>query len=105
MRDALWYHFGSIVFGSCVIAIARMACITLEYIIYRIKQAGGKRAKIIHAAAGVLRCIVYCIAKQVESISESGYISVMMTGCSFADGCMLASLVRKQKTPRKHRRK
>jgi hypothetical protein len=78
----LRYHFGSIAFGSFIIALVQFIRIIFEY--YRKKiQAANKNNPVVKC---LLCCTGYCLAcleRCVKFISKNAYIQVALTSKNF----------------------
>jgi len=76
-----WYHLGSLAFGSLLVAIVAMPRIVLEYIVQRYKLEEQNSA--VKVIIWVVRCLLWCLHKCVEFLTEYAYVYVAITGSSF----------------------
>jgi hypothetical protein len=80
LTNALWYHTGSLAFGSLILAIVQ----TIRYIIkYFQKQAQAQKNKVM---ALLLRCLGYCIwcfEQCIKFLNKNAYIQVALCGTNF----------------------
>lgn len=74
------YHFGSLAFGSFVMAVATLPRIILEYIV---KQTNAEANSVTRAIVWVLRCLLWCLQKCLEFITEYSYVYIAVTGKPF----------------------
>jgi len=82
LKRTLYYHFGSVCLGACIIAIIQFIRIILEYIDHKTKDLQGKNA-VLKAVMCVVKVYMWCLEKCVKYISRNAYIMVAMTGQSF----------------------
>jgi hypothetical protein len=79
----LRYHFGSVAFGSLIIAIIQMIRIILAYIQTQAKKMAGKEGKIIQYTLSCLQCYVACFERFIRFLNKNAYIQIALTGKSF----------------------
>jgi len=75
-------HFGSIGFGSLIIAII----FTIRVIVYTIckkAEAAGGDNKIIQCISCLVQCFLKCMEELIEYINKSAYAFMSMSGESF----------------------
>jgi len=70
----MWYHLGSIAFGSFIIAVVTMIRVIFEYIVKQYESAGAGESPIFKAVACCLRCVLWCLDKYVKFITKNAYI-------------------------------
>jgi choline transporter-like protein 2/4/5 len=81
------YHFGSIAFGSCIIAIVQMIRIIFEY--YRQKiQAANKNNKVVKFFLCITSYLLCCLERCVKFITKNAYIQVALTSKNFCKSAM-----------------
>jgi len=83
----LRYHFGSIAFGSLILAIVQMIRLILAYMQQQAKKMQGKEGKIIKFVLGCLQCYMACFERFVKFLNKNAYIQIALTGKNF---CMAA---------------
>jgi len=83
----LRYHFGSIAFGSLILAIIQMIRLILAYLSAKAKSLQGKEGKIIKFVLGCLQCYMACFERFVKFLNKNAYIQIALTGKNF---CMSA---------------
>jgi len=88
------YHFGSIAFGSLILAIVQLIRIILSYMEAQAKKAGAKESKIAQYAFKCLQCYLACFERFIKFLNKNAYIQIALTGKNFCfaakDGFMLA---------------
>lgn len=88
------YHFGSIAFGSLILAIVQLIRIILAYMEAQAKKAGAKESKIAMYALKCLQCYLACFERFIKFLNKNAYIQIALTGKNFClaakDGFMLA---------------
>jgi choline transporter-like protein 2/4/5 len=87
--NALYYHLGSLCFGSFVIALLEMLRYVMEYINAKTQKLQ-KKSRIIACAFSCLRCLLWCFHKCVTFISRNGYILMSYRGGGFIRSSMSA---------------
>jgi choline transporter-like protein 2/4/5 len=97
--NAIYYHLGSLCFGSFVIALLELMRYTMEYINHK-TQGIQKKSRVVACAFACLRCVLWCFHKCVTFISRNGYILMSYRGGGFirssidAVGLMRRNLMR-----------
>jgi len=61
IKWGMWYHSGTVAFGSFCIAVITMIRIVFEYIIEKYETFGNKENTIYKAVACCIRGILYCL--------------------------------------------
>ncbi len=90
IKDTLFYHMGSIAFGSLLIAICKLMRMMIEMVERRLKKATGNNSKInciITFLMCCCRCCLWCLEKFLKFINRNAYIMVAIYGRNF---CMSA---------------
>lgn len=82
MGWALWYHIGSIAFGSFVIAVVTMIRVVFEYIAKQ-QEAMNKENPVFKAIICCIRCVLYCLDKYVKFITKNAYIQIALMNSNF----------------------
>ena len=84
-KRAFKYHFGSIAFGSLIIAIVRFLMFFLAIFKKRAEMSYGKKTqgKYYKCLMCCLRCCLKCITKFLEFINKHAYIMISIKGDSF----------------------
>ena len=84
-KRAFKYHFGSIAFGSLIIAIVRFLMFFLELFKKRAERSYGKKkqGKCYKCLMCCLECCLRCITKFLEFINKHAYIMISIKGDSF----------------------
>lgn len=78
--SSLYYHMGTIAFGSLIIAIILTIRAILAYIQRKAKKSHNK---ILEYLACIIGCIVWCIEKIMRFINKHAYIMTAIYGYSF----------------------
>jgi len=79
----LRYHFGSIAFGSLILAIIQFIRIVLAYLQAQAKKMQGKEGRIIKFVLGCLQCYMACFERFVKFLNKNAYIQIALTGKNF----------------------
>ena len=84
-KRGLRYHFGSLAFGSFIIALCRLIMVWFESIKKRVESTAGKtsQSKCFKCIMSCLQCCVGCIGKIMEFINKHAYIQIALKGDSF----------------------
>ena len=84
-KRAFKYHFGSIAFGSLIIAIVRFIMFFLEIFKKKAENSFGKKkqGKCFKCLMRCLDCCLICITKFLEFINKHAYIMISIKGDSF----------------------
>jgi hypothetical protein len=76
------YHFGSIAFGSCIIAIVQLIRVIFEY--YRQKiQMANKNNPVVKAMLCITSYLLACLERCIKFITKNAYIQVALTSKNF----------------------
>lgn len=70
------YHFGSICFGSFLLAVVRLVRIILYYI-QKQAEKGGKN-KIVVMIIKCIQCYVLCFERFIEFLNKNAYIQIAL---------------------------
>ncbi|KAG6611849.1 Choline transporter-like protein [Phytophthora cinnamomi] len=76
------YHFGSIAFGSLIIAIVQFLRIALEYVDQKMRAAKQGNA-VVKVAMMCFRCFLWCFEKCLKFLNKNAFIIMAMKGRSF----------------------
>jgi len=77
------YHFGSIAFGSLILAIIQFIRLVLAYIQSQSKKLEGKDGKVIKYTLACLSCYLFCFEKIIKFLNKNAYIQIALTGKNF----------------------
>lgn len=81
---AFRYHFGSIAFGSFILAVIWFIRIIFEYMYAQIANTKTvSQNKFIQVALNIVRCCLDCFERIVRFINKQAFIQVGLTGKSF----------------------
>ena len=69
----LFYHQGSIAFGSFIIAVVTMIRVIFEYLAKQYETAN-KENPIVKVVTCFIRCILWCLDKYVKFITKNSFI-------------------------------
>eukprot|EP00927_Polykrikos_kofoidii_P026657 TRINITY_DN23703_c0_g1_i1.p1 TRINITY_DN23703_c0_g1~~TRINITY_DN23703_c0_g1_i1.p1 ORF type:complete len:836 (+),score=118.48 TRINITY_DN23703_c0_g1_i1:353-2509(+) len=81
LKIALWYHLGSLAFGSFILAVVQFVKYMLQFLA---KQAEAKREN--KCVVYVLKCLAYavwCFEKCVKFLNKNAYIQIALLGDPF----------------------
>ncbi|KAF4322258.1 hypothetical protein BBO99_00002271 [Phytophthora kernoviae] len=76
------YHFGTIAFGSLIIAIVQFARLVLEYIDQKIRSTKQANA-VVKVVMMCLKCLMWCFEKCLKFLNKNAFIIMAMKGRSF----------------------
>lgn len=74
------YHFGSLAFGSLIIAIIQMIRVALEYLDHKLKGSENRLAKFFLKC---LKCCFWCLEKFMKFLNRNAYILIAVYGKNF----------------------
>lgn len=77
---AFVFHFGTIAFGSLIIAIMKMVRVLLEYVQKKVENKTGKIARCLFCCC---RCCLFCLEKFLKFLNRNAYIVTAIYGTSF----------------------
>lgn len=77
---AFRYHFGSLAFGSFIIAVVEFIRYTLLYLQ---KQAEAQKNRVMVCILRITRCCLWCLEKFIKFINKNAYIQIALTGANF----------------------
>lgn len=86
LKAAKWgifYHLGSIAFGSFLIAVITMIRVVFEYIVKKYESVGNKENTLYKAVSCCIRCMLWCLDKYVKFITKNAYIQIALHSESF----------------------
>lgn len=79
-KNALFWHAGSLAFGSLVLAII----VWIKWFMYFLKkQAEQRKNKVAVAILTVLGCFIWCFEKCAKFLTKNAYIQVALMGTNF----------------------
>lgn len=81
-KNCFRYHFGSLAFGSFIIAVVQFIRAVLLYIDHQ-TQGVQKSNLIVKVAMKVVQCCLWCLEKCLRFLSKNAYIMIAMKGKSF----------------------
>ena len=84
-KRGIRYHFGSLAFGSLIIALCRIIMVWFEYVKKKVESTAGKtsKSKCFRCIMSCLQCCVGCVGKIMEFINKHAYIQIALKGDSF----------------------
>lgn len=84
IRAAVWnalrYHFGSMAFGSLILAAVQFIRLVMYYFQ---KQAEAQKNKVMVLVLKVLGCCMWCVEKCIKFLNKNAYIQVAILGTPF----------------------
>lgn len=81
-KNCFRYHFGSLAFGSFIIAVVQFIRAVLVYIDHQ-TQGVQESNVLIKIAMKIVQCCLWCLEKCLKFLSKNAYIMVAMKGKSF----------------------
>ena len=84
-KRGIRYHFGSLAFGSLIIAIVRLIMVWLEVVKRRVESTSTNKteSKCFKCIISCLQCCMGCIGKIMEFGNKHAYIQIALKGDSF----------------------
>jgi choline transporter-like protein 2/4/5 len=86
MSWGLWYHLGSIAFGSFIIAVITMIRVVFEYLAKQYEMAN-KENPVVKAVVCCIRCILWSLDKYVKFITKNSFIQIALQSKNFCSAC------------------
>jgi solute carrier family 44 (choline transporter-like protein), member 2/4/5 len=77
------YHFGSLAFGSLILAIVQFMQIVLELFKKQAESSGANNSKCFEYVINCLRCCLACVERIVQFINKTAYIQIALRGKNF----------------------
>jgi len=87
LKMAFRYHFGSLAFGSFILAVVQFLQMMVEVFKKQAENSGADQNKCFEYAINCLRCCLACVERIVQFINETAYIQIALRGKNF---CMAA---------------
>lgn len=81
-KNCFRYHFGSLVYGSLIIAIVQFIRAILLYVDHQ-TQGIQKSNMAVKVAMKIVQCCMWCLEKCLKFLSKNAYIMVAMNGRGF----------------------
>ena len=84
-KRGIRYHFGSIAFGSLIIAIVRLIMVWLEVLKKRVESTSTNKteSKCFKCIISCMQCCMGCVGKVMEYINKHAYIQIALKGDNF----------------------
>jgi len=80
VRYAFRFHFGSLCFGSCIIAIVMW----IRYLMmYFEQQAKAQQNRVMEYVLKCVQCCIYCFEKCLKFLTKNAYIQIAILGKNF----------------------
>lgn len=79
----IWWHCGSIAFGSFIIALITFIRIIFEYIVYQYEQVGNKENPVYKCVKCYIRYVLWCLDKYIKFISKNAFIQIALQSKNF----------------------
>jgi len=70
----IWYHAGSVAFGSFLIALITAIRIIFEYIVYQYEKVGNKENPVYKCLKCYIRYVLWCLDSYVKFITKNAFI-------------------------------
>ena len=86
-KMAMRYHFGSLAFGSFILAVVQFLQFCVELFKKQAEKTGADTNKCFEYVINCLRCCLACVERIVQFINETAYIQIALRGKNF---CMAA---------------
>lgn len=79
---AFRYHFGSLAFGSFILALVRFLMYMVE-VFKKQAESSGADNKCLECVTSCLQCCLACIERIVEFLNKTAYIQIAIRGKNF----------------------
>lgn len=89
-RWGLFYHFGSLAFGSLILAIIWIIQITLAYLQQQVEQIKDADNKLVACFLRAANCLVSCFERFIKYLSKHAFIEVALRSENFFSGASTA---------------
>ncbi|MEN2496142.1 MAG: hypothetical protein MHMPM18_000701 [Marteilia pararefringens] len=80
IRDLLTYHFGSIAFGSFLIAVLKFVRAVMYYVAKRLESA---QLNLCQSCLSCIQCFLSCFEKSIKFLTRNAYIEMAISGKGF----------------------
>lgn len=87
VRNAVIYSFGSLAFGSLILACVQFAKWVMRYLA---EQAKVQKNKVMVVVFRAISCCLWCFEKCLKFLNKNAYIQVALMGTSFCTSAMNA---------------
>lgn len=85
--NAMRYHFGSLAFGSFILAVVQFVRYALMYLE---KQSGTPKNRIAVLLNRIVQCILWCFEKCIKFLNRNAYIQIAIKGTNFCQSALKA---------------
>lgn len=82
-KMAIRYHFGSLAFGSFILAVVQFLQVMLEIFKKQAESTGADQNKCFEYVINCLRCCMACVERIVKFLNETAYIQIALRGKNF----------------------
>ncbi|CAE7255361.1 slc44a5a [Symbiodinium sp. CCMP2456] len=82
VRVGLWYHSGSLAFGSALIALLELLQRLLEFVEKK-SMEGGEMNKVITCCISTVLCCCRCLEGIIQFVNKNVYIDIALTSKNF----------------------
>lgn len=79
------YHFGSLAFGSFLLAVVQFLELVLEVFKKQAESSGAASNAMFEYIINCVRCVMKCVERIVEFINKTAYIQIALRGKSFCN--------------------
>lgn len=79
----LWYHCGTVAFGSFCIALVTFIRVIFEYLVKQYENSGAKENPVMKAIFCCVRAMLYLLDQYVKFISKNAFIQTAIHNTSF----------------------
>lgn len=83
LKMAFRYHFGSLAFGSFILALVQFLQMIVELFKKQAEASGADQNKCFEYVINCLRCCLACVERIVQFINETAYIQIALRGKNF----------------------
>lgn len=84
---AIWYHFGSLAFGSLLIALLQWLRVLVEYVDAKLKKYDNLFTRTLLRCCC---CCLWCLEKVLRFLNRNAFIMIAIHGQSFCSGAQSA---------------
>jgi len=88
IKWGMWYHAGTVAFGSFLIAVVTMIRVVFEYLVKQYEASGAKENPVMKAIFCCIRGMLYLLDQYVKFISKSAFIQTAIHNSSFCESAI-----------------
>ena len=83
LRWAIFYHLGSLAFGSFLIAVCTMIKIIFEFFAYKAEKSGANANPMVKCFICCARCMIWALDAYIKFMNKNAYIQIALHNNNF----------------------